>query len=44
MQLPLIPEDLRPINTMPVYEGVLERIVKEELIRYLNVNKIVVEQ
>lgn len=33
-------DDLRPINTLPVYEQILERIVKEVLEKYLTENNV----
>lgn len=37
-------EDLRPINMLPPYEVVLERVVKQQIISYINENQILVEQ
>lgn len=44
VQTPQVPADLRPINTLPVYEGVLERIIKEHLVEYINENNILVNE
>lgn len=34
-------EDLRPVNTLPVYEQILERVVKEYLEQFLEKNNII---
>lgn len=37
-------EDYRPINILPIYEKVLEIIVKNQLDEYLNQNKILIDE
>lgn len=37
-------EEYRPINILPVYEKVLELVVKEQLLEFLNINSILAEE
>ena len=41
---PTTPDELRPINMLPPYEAVLERVVKTQLINHILNNNILVDQ
>lgn len=41
---PTTPEELRPINMLPPYEAIMERVIKNQLINHINKNNILVDQ
>lgn len=41
---PKTPDDLRPVNNLPVIEKIIECVVHEQLIEYLNANDILCDQ
>ena len=41
---PKMPEDYRPINTLPIFEKILELHIKESFVEYFEKNKIFIEE